>query len=354
MQKIDLQNLRPQREKQALGIAHSLAAISSEGLRYAKTESEKECMRVFLPRFIESTIAKWYPHVRTDEGRQECAEILKGSGIHVEKLKFYPEAIISLAAYPARILSVLATIKSLIAQDITFKKIVLQLTESEFPNRILPEDILRLQEFGLEIHWREKRIPAPGEHGDDIIVTADGGVIYPADWLRRLMTAYLEHPDCLNALRAHKIHFRKLSPKPCSQWRLNYRGEEGAERFDLFPVGAEGVAYTRKLLHPDAFRSDLFTKLRPAGDDIWLWAMALKNGTRIRLIQPDSGDLARAGGSRDGENPLREQNLRGANNDRMLESLLREYPEIKRKLRMGRALQMLREAVYCHRRASKE
>lgn len=71
-----------------------------------------------------------------------------------------PILIISLTSFPARISTLHITISSLLCQTKKPNMIILQLSEDEFPNKEndLPENLLKLKEFGLTINWNKGNI----------------------------------------------------------------------------------------------------------------------------------------------------------------------------------------------------
>jgi hypothetical protein len=44
-------------------------------------------------------------------------------------------------------------------------------------------------------------------------------------------------------------------------------------------------------LHPDVFKTDLLKVLAPTNDDIWFWLMAVRNKTKIKVIEGCIPDL---------------------------------------------------------------
>ena len=66
-----------------------------------------------------------------------------------------PKIIVSLTTFPKRIKTVHITIEQLLTQSVKPDKLILWLAEEQFPNKEndLPEDLLRLREFGLTIGW---------------------------------------------------------------------------------------------------------------------------------------------------------------------------------------------------------
>ena len=61
--------------------------------------------------------------------------------------------IASLTSYPARINTVYYAIKSIMLQTYKPDKIILWLAESQFENQLLPENIIELEDKGLEIRY---------------------------------------------------------------------------------------------------------------------------------------------------------------------------------------------------------
>ena len=63
--------------------------------------------------------------------------------------------VVSLTSFPARIPTLYITVSSLLNQSMKPDKVVLYLAKEQFPNleNDLPENLLRLKEFGLSIRW---------------------------------------------------------------------------------------------------------------------------------------------------------------------------------------------------------
>ena len=208
----------------------------------------------------------------------------------IELAKF-PEPIISLTTYPARISSVYKVVKTLKKQNIRVKKIILWLAKTEFQGvKDLPKSIIELLDDVFEIRWCEnirsykKLIPALIEFPHDIIITADDDVLYPEDWAKRLIMSYMMNPDCIHCLRGRKIKYKNGNFESYSKWRLIKNPLFSA--FDILPTGVSGVLYKRDLLDDSVLDEKIFNECCPTGDDIWFWLMALKKGTKIQIARP--------------------------------------------------------------------
>lgn len=250
--------------------------------------------------------------------------------------------VVSVTTYPLRIHSVHHALGTLLRQTLRPEKCVLWLAKEEFPGREndLPESVLSLQEQGLSIGWTEnvfsykKLVPALREYPEKLIVTADDDILYPPEWLERLYADYIAQgrAPMLYAHRAHRIALDDAGALAAYEfWRHAVYNASGKSFFN-FSTGGGGVLYPPGALHPDVFDASLFLKLAPHADDIWFWAMAVLNGTFIRVVDnfiatmrsvPLEGEAA--------TQTLWDRNRHGGNTAQ-LHQVLRHYPDIAVKL----------------------
>jgi lipopolysaccharide biosynthesis glycosyltransferase len=257
-----------------------------------------------------------------------------------EFFSFVSECIIvSLTSYPARIGTVHITIKSLLEQNCKPNKLILWLAEEQFPSgeNELPSDLLKMKEYGLAIKWcrdiksYKKLIPSLLEYPDKVIVTADDDVIYNKNWLLQLAVAHVAAPSHIVCHRGHRVLFDKEGNiESYRNWPQEINDEIAS--YSIFFTGSGGVLYPPRSLHESVTDAELFTEICPHGDDIWFWGMALLNNTKIqRVIESDFYlDLI----PESQENALWIDNVRNRN-DKMLESLVKNYPEIRHRLLQG-------------------
>lgn len=199
--------------------------------------------------------------------------------------------VISLTSFPARIGTVDKTIKSLLLQKKKPAHIVLWLASEQFPQKEkeLPQALLKLKKFGLEIRWcndirsYKKLVPALEQFPEAIIVTADDDLYYRRNWLNVLYNEHKRHPTSVCAHRITKFYLE----------RNDYKAIGGG--YDLWTkpsflnklTGGSGALYPPHTLFTDVTRSEIFMKICPTNDDIWFWMMAVLNGTKICV--PDTG-----------------------------------------------------------------
>lgn len=252
--------------------------------------------------------------------------------------------IVSLTSYPARMYDVHYAVFSLLNQSCKPDKIILWLTKNQFPNGELdiPKKVLALKEYGLEIGWCEdaiksytKLLPALSAYPDAIIVTADDDIYYDADWLKKLYEEYsVSDGKTIIAHRCHKIIFNnKGQMLPYRKWFFS--AEDNSLSYLNFLTGVGGVLYPPGVLYKDIFNIDKFRKLSPSADDVWFWAMAVLNGTKIKIIKEPchlvyTNSQRELGLNDDGT--LMSGNVGCNQNDFQLARVMECYPDIMAKL----------------------
>lgn len=238
--------------------------------------------------------------------------------------------IVSLTSFPARINTVHITINTLLNQTIKPDKLILWLTESQFPNKEndLPDALLNLKDLGLEIKWSEdlksykKLVPALKEYPNDIIVTADDDLYYQKDWLESLYSAYLKNPNYIYTRRACSVNLKNniFSVSP------HYANENYAPTFLNQLMGGAGTLYPPNSLHSDIFNTDLIKTLIPTHDDIYFWIMAILNGKKICLIKNKDVNIYTVEGSQTSALCKTHKEI-GMEADIAFERILEYYPE---------------------------
>lgn len=253
-------------------------------------------------------------------------------------LSYKEDLVISLTTYPARIDTVNQTIKTLLNQSFKPKKIVLVLGEDKFLNKEndLPENLKTLLNDKFEILWTSKDlrsytklIPTLKKYPNDIIVTADDDIIYPKDWLENLYNAYKKSPNMIHCHRAHGIICdKKKGILPYLNW--NWEMINVKPSFNNFLTGVGGVLYPPKTLYKDILNNELFIKLCPTADDIWFWAMAVLNGTKINVVKNNYYKLIKIDSVQ--KETLAQYNVSNGGNDKQLQNVIEYYPQILKKL----------------------
>lgn len=259
-----------------------------------------------------------------------------------------PPLIISLTSFPERIHEVPFTIYSLLTQTCKPDLLLLWLSYEEFPDgkRSLPNDLLKLTQHGLSIKWThnlysyKKIIPALREYPDSIIVTADDDVFYPPNWLYMLYNAYKNssYPNAVYAHRMSKITCNKDGmPRPYLKWNSSCRDTTPSPL--NFGTGVGGVLYPPNSFYPDVIREDIFLKLAPKADDLWLWAMLILNNHFYVSFKESFTDVISINPLRDygiseGKRLYNENCIQGKN-DIQLKNIICHYPNLIEILKKG-------------------
>lgn len=207
------------------------------------------------------------------------------------------ELIVSLTTIPERIGKVHLCIETLLRQSVRPDRVILWLSESTDAGRprvtedALPARLRRLQERGLEIRWcrdirsYRKIIPALRAFPGALIVTSDDDVYYPRHWLEQLYGAFVKEPHLVHCHRAHLIKYDAAGcALPYLQWDITAPSLVGPST-DLFPTGVGGVLYAPGHLHPEVMNEEVFAKICPTADDVWLKAMTLRNGVACKKVK---------------------------------------------------------------------
>ncbi|WP_410219069.1 glycosyltransferase [Paracoccus sp. (in: a-proteobacteria)] len=232
------------------------------------------------------------------------------------------ELVVSLTSHVARFPTLAPTLHALLRQSVQPDRVILWLDEGD-ENR-LPAEIRSMA--GLDIrtcpNWRsyKKIVPTllacPGAH----VVTADDDLYYPADWLEQLVSA-AHQGATVACLRAHRVVMATPErPAAYEAWQHNISvTRAGAE---VFPTGVSGVIYAPGVFHPDVTREDLFTRLAPSADDVWLYWMHRMKGSQPRKVGGRARILEWEGSQTVN---LRAGNRQGCGNDRAIAALTDHY-----------------------------
>lgn len=198
---------------------------------------------------------------------------------------------ISLTSYGARIETVYLTIESLMQQSLKADRIVLCLVKNEFSEENLPATLKSQRKRGLEIIFCDDDIRSykkffytMRKYPKDLIITVDDDVIYPIDTVDLLYRAYIREPEVIHCNRAYQMTSNEQGMlSPYKKWNFDHTVSEPS--FHTFPTGVGGVLYFPGSLDDAIFDKEVFLKLAPNADDVWLKAMSLKKAVKCRQIK---------------------------------------------------------------------
>ena len=243
----------------------------------------------------------------------------------------------SLTSFPQRIGVVHKAVSCLLSQRMKPDVLILWLAEDQFPRREgdLPESLLRLKDFGLTIRWCEnifsykKLIPSLREYPDDVVVTFDDDMYYAPDVLENLYSDYLKHPGDVHCYRTGRIRMHGDDPVPVHNKILIDKRYTGASFLNVIMSGT-GTLCPPGAFHRDILDESLFMGSMPTNDEIFFWAMAVRNGTRVRCTKNFDYRMYLVPGTQN-EHSLSHANRKsgpGIDGRSALKLMVKTYPEI--------------------------
>ena len=273
--------------------------------------------------FRKMKIMNIYEYMKKERERRQSKKTRKGN--HV---------IVSLTSYPPRIPFLETCIKSLIGQTFKPDLILLYLSKEQFPQMELdlPESLLKTCKNHVKIVWcdddlksHKKYYYAMQDYPDSIVITVDDDIKYEKDVLEQLYLGFLQHPNAISCLRAHRITFNENGTiSNYKDWIWEDKTLCGRESFQAVPTGCGGVLYPPGSLNENLFNKEDILELCPKTDDLWLKIMSVLNSTPVVLL--DCGrKFENIDGSQD--SAISYQNV-VSENDISLKQILKKYNDI--------------------------
>lgn len=249
--------------------------------------------------------------------------------------------IVSLTSFPAAIPYVVNAVRSILTGSVLPDKIVLYLTASQFPDNKIPQELLDLLDetslfevrfCDVDIRSYTKLIPALKDFPDAVIITIDDDMWYHSTMLRDLLRLHARFPDVIIAERARHMK----TGVPYVKWK-KYRWYHFLIKrwhigFHNLQTGVGGVLYPPGALKAEMIEGGEFQELAPTTDDIWFWAAAVANGTRIMPVPFGKIDPKELG--KPEKLSLKKVNLKsGVDRNRVaLDRILERYPRIRERI----------------------
>lgn len=230
--------------------------------------------------------------------------------------------IVSLTSYPARIGTLSMVLETIYAQTRQADEIVLWLAQEQFPEKEaqLPVELrVLIGEGRLTVRWCDDLKPHKKyyytfqEHRNDLVVTIDDDILYPAYMLENLYQSYLRNP---NAVSANRVHLMTITEQgrimPYKDWIKETDVCLLQPSMQLLATGAAGVLYPVWLFRNELFDKEGIRETCLFADDLWLKAMELISNIPVVVAQ-QSEDLQFVPGSQ--KNALYHQNEDENQND---------------------------------------
>lgn len=153
-----------------------------------------------------------------------------------------------------------------------------------------PQSLKRLIRRGLEIYCSENYGPHTKYYPYIIskneinkpLVTADDDVLYPENWLNKLIEANKTSPSIIHCYAARKMSLNNMRFLPFGEWKPC---GDTIPNYNNLILGVSGVIYPPVFLEYLKDKGDVFQNYCAENDDIWLTVSALRAGFKIAQIQ---------------------------------------------------------------------
>ncbi len=246
---------------------------------------------------------------------------------------------VSLTSFPARIQYVHLAIKSLMMQTYKPDRIVLWLAEEQFPTKELPNELLSLQENGLEIIWmhdlyghKKYFYPIINQADDEVVITFDDDIIYSPNCINRLIKTHTKHPDCVVCDRGQTITFNKkgsILPNPGS-WKVISTTGVHKPTYSMNPSPGGGCLIPKGAFFKDSVDEEKIRGLAYKNDDLWYMFMCAENKTRMIKTRKYHKAFSVIDGSQTVQ--MATENVVENKNVVIMEGLKTAYPEAWRRI----------------------
>jgi hypothetical protein len=215
--------------------------------------------------------------------------------LSVNSLERKEKIIISVTSFPQRIKYFPIVFKSLTNQTLKADRIILWLSEDQFPNEeSIPSTVRELQKYGLEIRICEndlgphkKYFYAFQELPNDLIITVDDDFICHPNVVKLLVETYsIYNQKTLVALRS--LNIPENTKADYLTWGINYQSTFYVD--NIFFTSGGGTLFKPSDFESILFDKDVFMKICPKADDIWLNLNA--KFSNIKIVTPTIKELS--------------------------------------------------------------
>lgn len=179
--------------------------------------------------------------------------------------------IVSMTTFPARVGNLWIVIDSIFHQSIRPSKIVLILTQEEFPDGMdaVPHSLKRFLDKGLEVVFVNENLRCHNKYRyvldkyrDCDVITLDDDLYYWPDTIERLYRLREKNVDCICGNRALRVNV--------SQGKVSYAHVYNNRGMDIMAQGVGGVLYPPSFRAKELFNHEVVRSLCLSADDNWL------------------------------------------------------------------------------------
>ena len=272
----------------------------------------------FIVRYTANKVLPLYFLATKDKQRYSLSPVSGKSG----------RTIVSLTSFPTRIKKVWLVVETILRQTTKPDQIVLWLSKDQFPSLDkLPLRLLKQQKRGLKIVLKDgdlrshkKYFYTLHEFANDKMITLDDDIFYPTKMIEELFKWHKVYPDAVIARYGTKI---LMMDNTISRYRLwDEKFNNDSPSFEFFFGSGGGTLFPPKVLANETINKDVFMKLCPTADDVWLNTMCRINSKQVFLTRNELCSILPI--TRKKDVSLAAVNYQGNQNDIQLKKV-REY-----------------------------
>lgn len=218
--------------------------------------------------------------------------------IRRKNAEYRPDVIVSMTSYGDRVKRCAPyAIYSILKQTVRPEKIILWLDETKWNEDNIPSLLKKCIRLGAEVRFckdmrsHTKLLPALQNYPEHIVITVDDDLYYSKKLLAEILLAYNSDRSAIHAFKVqYPTYDEKGTLNPHSQWIVSHDIKDHAN-YDgrkIMALGFGGILYPPHALDNDVFDEEAFRKLCPYADDIWFFAMALKQDTPRKHVSENN------------------------------------------------------------------
>ncbi len=247
--------------------------------------------------------------------------------------------IVSLTSYPARMEQTYYAIKSLTLQSLRPDKIVLWLSELQFPNREIPAKIQELITKGLEVRFTEDDLGSHKKYfymlqeqkPDEVVVTYDDDIIYDKRSLERIYKKHLLFPQAVVCDYGMRLRLEKGTIIPYNNWEIDSIIGVESPSMMISPYTGAGCLYPFGVMPSTTFDKEKLRELAFSADDIWMSFNEIIGDVPVVKTRQKGEMLCTVYGSQ--LESLGNYNSQKNGNDEAINKICQEFPQIMNKLK---------------------
>lgn len=241
--------------------------------------------------------------------------------------KNYTDIIVSFTSFPARIDEVWQVVECMFRQSYQPKKIILWLSQEQFPNeedipmslRKRVNNIFQIRMVSGDIRSHKKYYYVVKEYPNSLILLIDDDLYYPTDMIEQLVKLREDNNGAVVCRYGSKIKYNNGEIQPYSTWD---RVTTNSSSLRLFFGSGGGTLFKPSQLYRDLTNLELSLKMTPIADDIWLNAMLRLAGTSLIMLKPRALLSVRSKGT---NQTLCSENINEGRNDQQIYNVRSYY-----------------------------